>query len=277
MKFIDDVLAGRIALPAVPRVVQELLVLVRRQDASLHAVVAQLEQDPVLGSRVLRMANSSFFGGRRTAASLGDAVGMVGLRTLQTLLVASGAQAAFAQVPAVNLRHFWLAATLTAGWARQLAQRIGAPPDDAYSAGLLQGIGHLILCQCHPQQAIEGFSSARLLWGPPLAEQELALFGVSHPLVSAVWADKLGLPAPVVVAIAHSLDSTGQDVAELRLSRTLQLAAGLAAGASLGDTLDDTLARVDGALVAHLGLEAYLASDAARSDFGQLQAAPELG
>ena len=273
MNFIDDVLAGRIELPSVPRVVLRLLELMRNPNVSLHALVSELEQDPVMSSRVLRMANSSFFGGRRTAASLGDAVNAVGLRSLQTLVIASGAQAAFAEVPAVNLRHFWLASVLTAAWARKLAMRVDVAPDDAYSAGLLQAIGHLILCQCHPQQAVEGFSSAKTLWGSALARQELDLFGASHPQVSAIWADKLGLPSPVVTAIAQSLTATEAD---LRLSRTVQVAAGLAAGASSGSDLDASMSNVDVGVIEQLGLATYLGSDQARADFGDMQAAPEL-
>ncbi|MEK8049305.1 HDOD domain-containing protein [Ideonella sp. DXS22W] len=276
MNFIDDVLSGRIELPTVPRVVERLLTLMRRPDAALHELVSELEQDPVMSSRVLRLANSSYFGGRRTAASLGDAVGMVGSRTLQTLVVACGAQAAFAQVPAVNLRHFWLASTLTASLARMLARQTGVNADDAYGAGLLQGIGHLILCQCHPRQAIEGFPSVRPLWGEPLARLEHKLFGVSHPMVSAVWADKLGMPQPVVVAIAQSLQRNDGRVTDVRMIRTLQVAASMAAGAALGESLEQTLSGVNMELVDTLGLGAYLASPAAETDFGDLQASPAL-
>ncbi|WP_290870573.1 HDOD domain-containing protein [Aquabacterium sp.] len=276
MNFIEDVLAGRISLPAVPKVVERVLTTIRRQDASLNDVAQELELDPVLSSRLLRLANSSFFGGRRSVSSVSDAVSLVGLKSLQTLVVACGVHAAFTQVPAVNLRHFWLASVLTATSARQLAQRMGLPPDDAYSAGLLQGVGHLILCQCHPEEALFGFSSVASLWGRDLAEQEISLFGTSHPEVSAIWVDRLGLPETVVTAIAHMAGTPGANEQAHTLSAVLILATSLAAGASYGDSLSQTLQSVDKALVSALGLNDYLASEDACTDFGELMTVQTL-
>jgi HD-like signal output (HDOD) protein len=241
-------------------------------------VAQEMELDPVLSSRLLRLANSSFFGGRRSVSSVSDAVSLVGLKSLQTLVVACGVHAAFTQVPAVNLRHFWLASVLTATSARQLAQRLGLPPEDAYSAGLLQGVGHLILCQCHPEEAIIGFSSVYSLWGRALADQENELFGTSHPVVSAIWVDRLGLPESVVTAISHMVPAPGvnDETDAHTLSAVLTLATSLAAGASYGDTLAQTLQSVDQALVHTLGLSDYLASDDANTDFGELMTVPTL-
>jgi HD-like signal output (HDOD) protein len=149
-------------------------------------------------------------------------------------------------------------------------------PDDAYAAGLLQGIGHLILCQCHQRQAIEGFSSVKPLWGRALAEAEVRVFGIAHPLVSAVWVDRLGLPQAVVVAISQSLQGEDKPLAEVRLIRTLQVAADLAAGAALGSSLEETLSGISTELVEQLALGDYFASDAAETDFGDVIDAPEL-
>ena len=126
MNFINDVLAGRVALPMVPDVVMRVLGTMRRDDASLSQIADQLELDPVLSSRVLRLANSSFFAGRRSLSSISDAVGVIGYKSLETLVIACGAQAAFADVPGVNLRQFWLMAVASATSARQVARRLRA-------------------------------------------------------------------------------------------------------------------------------------------------------
>lgn len=235
MNFIDDVLAGRVTLPMMPKVIQRVLSVMRHDDSSLNQIANELEQDPVLSSRVLRLANSSFFSGRRSMASISDAVSVVGFKSLETLVIACGAQAAFADVPGVNMRQFWQSAAVTASAGRQIAQRLGVNRETAYSAGLLQGVGHLILCQCHPEKALEEFSSMRSLWGAELAAKERAAFGVTHPQVSALWVDRIGLPAAVASAIAHSLDP--MDITGLTLGRVVQLASSVAAAVSSGDTV----------------------------------------
>ena len=47
-----------------------------------------IERDPVLSARILRLANSSYFGGQRSIDSLQGAIGLIGTGPLNTLLVA---------------------------------------------------------------------------------------------------------------------------------------------------------------------------------------------
>ncbi|MGJ7579871.1 HDOD domain-containing protein [Variovorax sp. RHLX14] len=269
MDFIQDVMAGRVKLPMVPRVVERVLSVIRKPDASFADVTEELEQDPVLSSRVLRLANSSFFGGRRSLASIEDAVSTVGLNSLQTLLIASGAMAAFVEVPAVNLRQFWMVSVISASSARQIAARADVNGEMAYCAGLLQGVGHLILCQSHPDEALGAMLGYRTLWGQELALVEAAAFGVTHPMISAIWADRLGLPREVVAAIRYSLEPIGG--AAPNLGRVVQLASNVAASVSAGVSVEDAIGRVDMALVQRLNLETYVSSGRFSTDFDELQ------
>jgi HD-like signal output (HDOD) protein len=274
LNFIDDVLAGRVTLPMVPDVVIRLLGVMRQDDASLTQIADELALDPVLSSRVLRMANSSFFSGRRSMASISDAVSVVGFKALETLVIASAAQATFAQVPGVNLRQFWLLAVATATSARQVARRLRADADTAYSAGLLQGVGHLILCQCHPDEAEIEFSSMRSLWGAPLAAREQAVWGVDHAQVSALWVDRLGMPAAVGEAIARSVDPLAGN--HHTLGRVVQLACHVAGAISTGDSAEQAARAIDAALVELLDLDQYLGGDDFADDFASLKGLPAL-
>ncbi len=269
MDFIQDVMAGKVKLPMVPRVVQRVLAVIRKPDASFAEVTEELEQDPVLSSRVLRLANSSFFGGRRSLASIEDAVSTVGLNSLQTLLIASGAMAAFVEVPAVNLRQFWMVSVISASSARQIAARTDVNGEMAYCAGLLQGVGHLILCQSHPDEAVAAMLGYRTLWGQELALVEAAAFGVTHPMISAIWADRLGLPREVVAAIRYSLEPIGGTAPNL--GRVVQLASNVAASVSAGVGVEEAIGRVDMALVERLSLESYVSSGRFGTDFDELQ------
>lgn len=274
MNFIDDVLAGRVVLPMVPDVVLQVLGVIRRDDSSLAQIADQLELDPVLSSRVLRLANSSFFAGRRSMASISDAVSVIGYKSLETLVIASAAQAAFAQVRGVNLRQFWLLAVATATSARQVARRLHADADTAYSAGLLQGVGHLILCQCHPADAEQAFSSMRSLWGAALAEREQAVWGVHHAQVSALWVDKLGMPPVVGEAIARSVDPLAGS--HHTLGRVVQLACHVAGAIGTGDTAEQAAQAIDAALVELLDLDQYIGGDDFATDFASLRDLPAL-
>ena len=64
---------GQLQLPSVPRVVRRLISQLRDPGASIIEVVDELEQEPQLAARTLRIANSPYYCGRRSLASLKDA------------------------------------------------------------------------------------------------------------------------------------------------------------------------------------------------------------
>jgi HD-like signal output (HDOD) protein len=272
MSFVDEVVTGRVKLPMLPKGVIQVLRILQRDDASLVDVAAQVERDPVLAARILRMANSSFFGERRSVGSLTSAVMMIGVRPVNTLLVACGAQAVFAEVPGVNLRRFWEASHQTACAARQLAGRLRLDRESAYSAGLLVGVGHLILCRFHEAQAERHFGGICVPWGSVLAAKEREVFQADHARISGLWADKLELPEVVVQAVSLSQSPLAEPAPAL--ARVVQLAAEMAAAMDNGDApATDDMALIGlwreglpATLLAGLGLTDYLADGSCQED-----------
>ena len=78
--FINDIAAGKVELPTIPRVVQQLIAALRDPDVDSRKIGEALAKDPVLSAKVLRLANSSFFGGQRSMASIDAAVALIGIR-----------------------------------------------------------------------------------------------------------------------------------------------------------------------------------------------------
>src|SRR3954470_23222193 len=143
--FINDIAAGKVELPTIPRVVQQLITALRDPDVDTRKIGAALAQDPVLTAKVLRLANSAFFGGQRSMASIDAAIALIGTQALNRLIVASGVSSSFTEIPGIDLRSFWRDALLAATAANKLAPRLGADPEAAYVCGLLHATGHLIL------------------------------------------------------------------------------------------------------------------------------------
>ena len=202
--FINDVAAGKVELPIIPRVVQRLIVALRDPDVDARKIGEALAQDPVLSAKVLRLANSSFFGGQRSMASIDAAVALIGTQALNRLIVACGVSAAFKAIPGIDLRTFWCDALIAATAANKLAPRLGADPEEAYVCGLLHATGHLILCQAYPEIADAMFTGFAVARGAELAEIELGAFGIDHPTVGALWVETIGFPQPVADTIRHA-------------------------------------------------------------------------
>lgn len=199
--FINDVAAGRVELPTIPRLVQRLIAALQDPDVDGRKIAEALAQDPVLSAKVLRLANSSFFGGQRSTASIDAAVAMIGTQALSRLIVACGVSQSFAEIPGIDLRLFWGDALVAATAAHKLAARLGADAEEAYVCGLLHATGHLILCQAYPEIAKAMFAGFAVVRGAELAAIETDCFGIDHPTAGALWVETIGFPQSVADAI----------------------------------------------------------------------------
>ena len=239
-RFIDDVAAGRVELPTIPAVVQRLIVALRDPNVDARKIGEALSRDPVLSAKVLRVANSAYFGGQRSMASIDAAVAMIGTQALNKLIVACGVTSTFEAIQSVDLRLFWRDALVAALAANKLAPRLAADPDEAYLCGLLHTTGHLILCRSYPDIANAMFAGFAVLRGGDLAGIEQEAFGIDHPAVGALWVESLGFPQ----AIADAVGSTVRPLADIRgpLDLALRSACVLAACVAQNDASEVALA-----------------------------------
>ena len=216
--FINDIAAGKVELPTIPSVVQKLIVALRDPDVDTRKIGEALAQDPVLSAKVLRLANSSFFGGQRSMASIDAAIALIGIQALNRLIVASGVSSSFAEIPGIDLPSFWRDALFAATAANKLAGRLGADPEAAYVCGLMHATGHLILCQTYPDIAKFMFAGYASVRGAELAAIEAESFGTDYPTVGALWVETIGFPQAVADTIRKAAQPLAPSDAPLDLA-----------------------------------------------------------
>jgi HD-like signal output (HDOD) protein len=108
-------------------------------DASVARLERLLVRDQALSARVLRLANSASFGLSRSVTSLHSAITVVGFTSIRTLTMASAM--AWDRVP-----DRWSEFSLLHAYAAEsVAWQMGAPRQEAFSAGLLSDLGRSLL------------------------------------------------------------------------------------------------------------------------------------
>lgn len=140
-------------LPAIPKVMQDLIASMEDGDADIAELAEIVRHDPTVSARVLRLANSSYYGSLKKIGSIQDAVTRIGLDSLRTLVITLGLTDAFKAVPGVSLRDFWHHALLSAALARGLARAAHQDVEFAYTSALMHRIGSLLLHLAAPQEA----------------------------------------------------------------------------------------------------------------------------
>ena len=83
-------------LPSIPKVVQELTESFGSDKANADEIANKIAKDQAFAAKVLRLANSARYGVGRKIASISNAVVLLGISQLRTLVTASGMTSAFA-------------------------------------------------------------------------------------------------------------------------------------------------------------------------------------
>lgn len=178
---VEDLLKQSNKLPNVPDVVKELIQQLNNPNADYHAIAEKVAKDQTLSLKILRLVNSAHFGLRRKISSINEAVVMLGMARLKTLVIASGVVGSVKSAEGLNLHRFWSHAFGVATQARWLAAHTTTiDPDTAFTTGLIHNVGRLLLHTAQPtlavqiQHACEQQSESR-------TEAELRILGFTSP------------------------------------------------------------------------------------------------
>ncbi len=203
------------SLPSAPRLYVELTEALGDSDVAVKRLVAIVEEDVGMSSRVLQFANSAYFGLPQQVTSIESAIVFLGVNTLVHLALTlevfrqfGGPVADRAAFDALE-RH----ALLTARIARRL---VGDEPlaSSAFAAGLLHDSGKLVLMRRLPGPYAEaGDRAARL--GIPMCQAETEILGANHAQVGAYLLGLWGLPHAIIEAVAFHHDEARQAAATL--------------------------------------------------------------
>lgn len=185
-------------LPSLPIVVARLVSLYATDHYTLDEVVAALETDPPISARVLRLANSAYYGFAGTIDSLRRAVALLGGTTVQA--VALGAtllrsRSGTALPP--EAEELWIHAFLSGIGCRRLALRLPkqphrSEPDALFLTGLLHDVGKIHFLADDPVAYAEDLEQAQS--GEDLRSRECRRFGRDHAEAAGEILENWNLP-----------------------------------------------------------------------------------
>ncbi|MFN8035309.1 MAG: HDOD domain-containing protein [Acidimicrobiia bacterium] len=186
-------------LPVRPGVGMQLLWMLDDENSSAAMLGALVETDPALSTRMIRLANSSYYGMRGRVASAQRAVIVIGLATVRALAT-SAIFDLFAEKGRAVPDDFWPHSLTTAAAASTLAGRVGLDVSDAFSTGLLLNLGTALVFR-RARRRYEGVVQRVAEEGITLTQAEREEFGLSHAEVGAAALDLMSFPIDAVRAV----------------------------------------------------------------------------
>lgn len=203
---------NKLPLPALS--MGELLHAIDEDEISSAALAKGISKHQSLVARMLRMANSSFYGMPGQIETIADAIAVLGLRTVRTLAITTGLLDEFSakSLPGFDLDSFWRHSIATALAASSLARRMKRRDGTAFVAGLLHDVGRLVLAsnfQAHFAAALQYQAAGNV----SLGEAEQAVLGMDHADIGHLLGERWRFPSVICEAIGghHHPDDPGSD------------------------------------------------------------------
>ncbi|TPQ29910.1 HDOD domain-containing protein [Methylomonas koyamae] len=142
-------------IPQVPEVVRSIINQLNNPNADMLNIARDVEKEQVIALKILRLVNSAHFGLSRKIGSINEAVAMLGLNQLKTLVIASGMIGAMPEIKNFDVKRSWQNSFRTAAYSKWLAEQAGVAADIAYTAGLLSNLGNVLIHIACPSEANE--------------------------------------------------------------------------------------------------------------------------
>ncbi len=201
-------------LGMLPQVTSQVLRLADNPNASPRQIGALIERDAGLASKLLKSANSAYYGAPGKIKTVSQAISVIGLSAVRSIVVGQAYQQ-MTSVRGASKRFdrlaFWQHSLATASAARVLAKLKGwRDPEEAFLAGLLHDAGRLVMDKFLPNEfdQILTLASERAI---PLRDAEREVLGYTHVEVGNLLAEQWNLPESLREPLRRHHDDVSYD------------------------------------------------------------------
>ena len=223
-------------LPSLPAIAVQVLEMAQAEEADLNKIAEVIARDPALSGKILKTVNSSFYGRARNVGTISQAMVVLGLQSVKTLVLGFSLVNNVSSKKASGFSHvnYWKHSLFTATAARLIAQKVGVVQiEEVFLAGLLADIGMLVLDRVLGQAYGKVVGAAASHHDLPAGE--FAAFGTTHGEVSGHMATQWKLPPLLTTPITFHHDPAKVPEPALR-----KLAEVVAVASRIADVFTDT-------------------------------------
>lgn len=219
----------KVKLPPMKSTVLRLMELLRDPDVMTATLAETVRYDPILATRVLRLANSALYSLRKPVTTIQKALDAIGTRSLYDLVMLDAMADGFGNEirNSVLIKTIWEHSIAVGLLSRELMRMLKLQGgEEAFVCGLLHDIGKILMLRADVERfesLLEQKEEAGML------EWENLIYGFDHTEVGAYVANKWRLPDAVcsVIMYHHHPAKAPQSMAMANIVNAADLIANL--------------------------------------------------
>ena len=225
-------------IPTLPAVIPKLLSVMESDRTNASDIAKTISNDPALSSKILKVANSAYYGFSQEIFNLKLAMPLLGHNMVKSLALSIGVIQSLPsgrRSPNFSDEGLWVHSLAVATLMQELGKRFrkGGKAEHLFIIGLLHDIGKIVLNQYFGelfQEALEEVHNEGIA-GLHIAESRL--IGFDHGKIGAMLLTRWKFPDLISssIAVHHQIETpegtNGLDVAMLRVANALPQELGL--------------------------------------------------
>lgn len=210
-------------IPSIPSLYHELNLMVER-DASIEEIAKKIEQDQSIASKILKVANSAFYGAK--TGSISQAIMYIGLINVKNIVLTNSIFSKYGSMSEYQ-QSLWEHVNLsnkivTLIYQKCLNKRI---PNVYASAGLLHDIGKVILLHFYEEVFETTLKRIKMTENVLTSSQiELELLGLNHQQLGGYLLSWWEIPLPIVEAALYHHDPLNENIINKELVQVVHIA-----------------------------------------------------
>jgi signal transduction histidine kinase len=224
-------------LPSLPQVLIRILDSIQSDRADFQRLAEIVRQDAGVATRLISVANSSFYRRAARCDSVERALFCLGTDTVKTIVITAAIKQFYSRFSSRHqpfLTAFWRRSLISANFAHILANLTSyRAPEEAYLSGLLMDMGQLLLLNRHGKDYLDIWSAAAD--DRDLLAQEREHFQTTHAELGAGLIETWGIPGFMADAVRYQHEAGAQILDAQHLVKIVNLASQLSTPGGIGD------------------------------------------
>jgi HD-like signal output (HDOD) protein len=193
---VKDFIRNIEALSTIPVLVGKIRTICQKEDCSLEDLNRLIAHDQAMAERVIRAANSAFFGHSGQVRDIRQAILFLGFERIKSLAIGMNVMTIFPHNNAFNIKDLWIHSYEVALIASVISAFVSmTSPPECFLSGLLHDIGRIIFYKMDYNRFFKISTTDDML------EKETELFGCTHAESGAWFGEAAGMPLEIILTI----------------------------------------------------------------------------
>ena len=204
-KKLENIIARIEELPTLPIISQKILQLMTDEDVSYRDIVKLVENDQSLALKIMKIANSAFFGSLNRISSLEQAMVKLGMNEVRSIVLAVSVYDFFSNSDsgAIDRERFWKHGIICSQTAKYLGSHYRIEDDDTlFLSGLVHDMGKAVLDEFFHDEFLNIINYLEMKRAT-FSEAEKVVLGTTHYQIAAKLLSQWKFPKKIILQVLY--------------------------------------------------------------------------